>query len=181
MKLIEKIGFYGIELIEEQIEKGIDIDGKPYHYSTRPFKMPVSNKLVGFKKLQKEGRLKVYTSNKTGKLWQVVMGGYRDWRILNKREPDKDFLQWSGAMLRSLSSRAESDTRSVIYFISPEQSQKAYWFNISGVGKSRKLWKFLGWTEANKKRLAEYAASLVPNDPEFVKKIMEQIKIQWGL
>ena len=49
MKLIEKIGFYGIELIEEQIEKGIDIEGKPYHYSTRPFKMPVSNKLVGFK------------------------------------------------------------------------------------------------------------------------------------
>lgn len=174
MSIIEKIAFYAIELINEQIEKGVDVDGKSYKYSTKPFAMPAKRNLKGLKTLQKEGRLKPFTAN--GKLWQLVTGGYKDWRVINNRNPEGDYLQWSGSMLKSISARAKSDTSSVIYFTSPEQAQKAFWFNVSGVGKTRRLWKFFGLTDENENRLLDYAAGLVLNDPKFIDEAVSRIK-----
>ena len=108
------------------------------------------------KMFEKSGRIKYFKSKK-GKLWQIITGGYKDWRRMNNRNPEGDFLVWSGAMLRSLSSRAEGTNKAVVYFAIPEDAKKAFWFNVSGIGRSRKLWKFLGLTPQNENVLAQYA------------------------
>jgi|YNPBryulayer2012_1023412.scaffolds.fasta_scaffold130277_1 hypothetical protein len=54
----------------------------------------------------------------------------------------------------------------VISFSDPLSEKKAFFLNISGVGKSRKLWKFLGLTKENEKILLEYAESLISQNIE---------------
>lgn len=153
MKL-ELLGFKAIELINNQIDKGVDADGKPFEYSTRPFAMPRKGKFP--KMFEKSGRIKYFKSKK-GRLWQLVTGGYKDWRRMNNRNPEGDFLNWSGSMLRSMSSRADGANKAVVYFAIPEDAKKAFWFNVSGAGKSRKLWKFFGLTPQNENVLAQFA------------------------
>lgn len=46
-----------------------------------------------------------------------------------------------------------TDNDAIIGYNDREQAKKAYWFNVSGVGKSRKLWKFLGITQEQKDKL----------------------------
>lgn len=172
MKLLEKIGFKAIELINEQVAAGIDADGKPYQYSSKSFAMPAGKKKFP-KSLEKEGRLIKFT-NRKGKLWQIVKGGYKDWRKINNRNPEGDFLVWSGKMLKSMSARAEQGNRAVVYFSSASEAQKAYWLNISGAGRSRKLWKFFGLTSANKERLAQYAAAIAMNDKDLIDELQKK-------
>lgn len=111
-------------------------------------------------------------TTKHGKLWYLIYGGYRSWREINKRNPDGDFLQWSGQMLRSISAKQESDDRAVIYFADAESAKKAFWLNVSGAGRSRKLWKFFGLTKENEQKLLEYAAELLGKNPEKTAKII---------
>jgi hypothetical protein len=173
-KLIEKVGFKALELIGEQIGRGIDMDDNQYRYSEKPFAMPAGGKKLP-KALEKSGRLRKFVSRRSGKLWQIVTGGYKDWRRINKRSPDGDFLVWSGSLLKSMSCRAQSDTKAVLYFTSAKQAQKAFWLNVSGAGESRKLWKFFGLTTSNQKRLAEYAASLAADDTQLMSDLIQKV------
>lgn len=173
MGLIGKAGFYAIELIEQQVEKGINEEGKAYKYSEKPFAMP--GKFANQKKLVKEGRLKTFTT-KQGKLWTMVMGGYKDFRKLKNRNPEGDYLTFTGKMLNSLSSRVESSSKVVIYFTSPEQSQKAFWLTVSGAGKSRKLWKFFGLTKESENKLQEFIKAGVNKDEELTAQVIEKIR-----
>ncbi|MHB2150577.1 hypothetical protein ACX8XP_16105 [Calditrichota bacterium LG25] len=47
-------------------------------------------------------------------------------------------------MLRNLKIIKAENNQVIIGFTDPIQAQKAFWLNISGVGRSRKLWKLLG-------------------------------------
>lgn len=153
------IGHKVIELLNEQVEQGVDRDGNRYRYSTKPFALPAGKKKFAkrlFADQSKGGKLKRFTTAQ-GKMWYYVYGGYRSWRELNDRRPDGDFLQWSGQMMRSLTT-AEEDGKVVVYFGDEESARKAFWLNVSGVGRSRKLWKFFGLTRENEQKLLEYAA-----------------------
>lgn len=149
-----QMGFYIIELINKQIIDGVDVDGKKYAYSTKPFARPVGgSKLKRIASLEKEGKLHRFRT-KEGKLWMVVTGGYRSLREMQGRDPDGDFLQSTGQMLRSMVPSVQGEDV-VVKFSDARSARLAFYFTVSGVGKSRKLWKFLGLTDASRQQLIE--------------------------
>lgn len=156
---LQKVGMRALEMIEENIAAGRSYDGTKYSYSTKPFARPVG-KLPGRKKFQAEGRLKMFTT-KQGHLWAVVTGGYKDWRAMNKLNPNGDYLQATGAMLRNLSVVEVDDEKVRLGFTDPTQRRKALWLEVTGAGRSRRLWKFLGLSDTQQQELAEYAATLL--------------------
>jgi hypothetical protein len=180
MNPLYAIGQHAIALIRKQAEQGVDIDGKRYEYSTKPYAMPLQPRL---RKFSKTDRLGIFKTN-SGKLWAVVRGGYRDYRAMAGRATDSDFLDFSGAMLRSIDTlRTEKTTTGeqiVIGFRDVEQARKAFWLNVSGAGKSRKLWKFLGLTPQNQEALARFAEqellkSMVIQE-DIIRSVRESIK-----
>lgn len=152
-----------IELIKEQIAEGIDIEGKPYRYSTRPFARPVSG-IPGWGKIKnsllKSKEIKLFRT-KEGKLWVRVEGGYRRFREFTGRKPDGDFLQYSGKMLAALSSSPKSPNKIILGFSTARASEIAFYLNVSGAGRSRRLWRFLGLTKENEQRLADEISALL--------------------
>jgi hypothetical protein len=76
----------------------------------------------------------------------IILGGYKEYKKMVYPDAADKFLMVKGKMLRSMNAKA-TDNEAAISFSDPEESQKAYWFNVSGVGRSRKLWKFLGVTK----------------------------------
>ena len=163
MKNIEKIGFMALSLIQEQIEQGIDQNEQRYEYSTKTFARPFTTRVKNQKALIKAQKLGIITT-KSGKRWMLIKGGYKAFRAMIGRKDDGDFLQDTGAMLQALTVKRKSDTDAVISFSSAKEAQKAFWLSQSGAGRSRKTWKFMGLTERNRKRLEEYAATLITTD-----------------
>lgn len=156
--ILNKVGQRALQMIEDNIRAGVDSDGQRYSYSTRPFAMP-ARRIKGRKALEAEGRIRTFTTAQ-GKLWMVVTGGYRDWRIMQGADPDGDFLTMSGRMLRNLQVLPPSEDSVRIGFTDTEQAQKALWLSVTGAGRSRKLWRFMGLQKSQERELAEYAAVL---------------------
>jgi hypothetical protein len=176
MNPLYAIGQKAIELIREQTQKGTDADGKPYAYSTKPYAMPLQPRLRKFIKTDRVGVFKT----KQGKLWAVVRGGYRDYRAMAGRKDDGDYLDFSGAMLRALDvvrvENTQQSDRIVIGFQDAEQARKAFWLNVSGAGKSRKLWKFLGLTPKNQEALARFAEQELLKSVAFKEDVIKSIQ-----
>jgi hypothetical protein len=151
-----KIGQRAVLLIREQIERGKDYEGKSYKYSNKPFVMPMSGKYRD--KIKNNENISIFKT-KAGKLWYYVGGGYEDYRATIGKDPKGDFLNSTGEMLGAMTYKA-TDVGVDIVFRSERASKLAYYMNYSGVGKSRRLWKFLGLTPQNEDLLAEEAALL---------------------
>lgn len=161
--LAKQIGYKALELINEQVEQGIDIDGKKYSYSTKPFFMPYSRKAV--QKMGKENKGKLYNIVKSkGRKGLIILGGYRLWREVNDRNPDGDFLQWTGNMLASMDVINATDEFAELGFRDKKSAKIAYYLNVTGAGKGRKLWKFFGLTKENQEKLAEMGDKLTEAD-----------------
>ena len=165
-RIMTRAAFRAIELINEQIEQGVDFNGKPYAYSTKPFVMPYG-RLPGGKSvrkaLEKSGRIQSFKT-KGGALWVRVPGGYADLRAMRGRSNTGDFLQDTGAMLADLQPIKTTDTEAVIGFRDRKQAEKAYYLNVSGAGKSRRLWRFLGLTAENRQKLATEAGVIIAEE-----------------
>lgn len=165
--MMKLIALKAIEMINENIRKGFSYDGEQFQYSTKPFGMPYNQKsarAMGKPRSQKnpEGLYSVVRSKKRGgKMWMIVFGGYKQFKEKVNPEAKDDFLTWSGRMLRNMKTLEVNEEKMTaqIGFTDPAQTQKAFWFNVSGVGKSRKLWKFLGLSPAQQQELAEFSAS----------------------
>lgn len=147
-------------MILENVAAGLDIHGKKYKYSTRPFARPFDPKLKGVKGLAKEGRLTIFLRGKT-RHWMVVTGGYEDYRRMKGKNPTGDWLTDTGAMLRNLQIIELTDESASLGFTDPLQLKKATWLNIEGAGKGKRLWQFLGLRKEQEIELAQYAASLL--------------------
>lgn len=144
------------QMLEDQIERGVDIEGNKFKYSDKPFVRPYDKRLKSFQK--DEGKVSLFTT-KSGSLWMLIHGGYKSYREMTGRDPDGDFLQDTGAMLGALSvkSEASNNTASLKWFFTdPVQAQKAYWLNVTGVGKSKSKWLFMGLTKENRGKLEKY-------------------------
>jgi len=166
MTLLQTAGVFVLAKIEDNIKNGIDYDGNKFSYSGKPFYRPYDAKL--YLKLKRNPSLAKIVTNKNGKLGFII-NGYKAYKQFMHPQSATNFLTVKGEMLRDMkilnsgSSSANGGINSgsssgssgevIIGFSDPAQSQKAYWFNISGVGKSRKLWKFLGITDAQKAEL----------------------------
>lgn len=161
-KLMTRVGFYALELLNEQIDQGTDADGNPYEYSARPFARPIGG-IKDAKNAEKAGKIKPFRT-KEGKLWAIVTGGYKSFRELSGKNPEGDFLTFTGALRQSLSSRSSGDTEAQIYSTDPAQAQKIFWLSVAGAGKARKKWDFFRLSDKNLERLAEYAAGQMTAD-----------------
>ena len=146
-------------MILDNAREGIDIKGKKYQYSTKPFARPYDPSLKGIKGYVADKRLELFRT-KQDKLWMIVTKGYKDYRMMRGQDPDGDFLTVSGAMLRNLQVTSLTDTDVTLGFTDSVQLKKALWFNVMGVGKGKKLWEFLGLRKQQEEELARYAASL---------------------
>ncbi|MEN6294706.1 MAG: hypothetical protein ABFD61_01090 [Chloroherpetonaceae bacterium] len=153
--IAEQLAFRALELMREQIDEGIDIDGKRYKYSERTFYVPYSKKLLAKLGKSEEGKLYKIIRGKNGKLGILILGGYKAYK--QKLAASMDFLIWSGEMLNALTIQIINKDSAKIAFNNKEAAERAYFLNVSGVGKSRKLWKFFGLTKDNIKIIDDEA------------------------
>lgn len=154
-QLMLRIGLKAVNLIQEQIEQGIDANGNKYSYSTKPFARPFDGRIKGLKSLVKQEKISIFRTKK-GALWLLVKDGYKAYRQYTGRNPDGDYLTYTGKMLSSLTARATGPLSSLIYFSDAESAQKAFWLTRSGIGKSKKLWNFMGLTNKSEQELLEF-------------------------
>ncbi|HRK05240.1 MAG TPA: hypothetical protein PLW14_09105 [Chlorobiota bacterium] len=157
--IMTAVGLRVIEMIEDNIRRGESYDGTKFRYSERPFAMPAGATRLGprMKAFIKDGRLTAYMA-KGKRLWVVIPKGYKDLRSMRGQNAAGDFLTASGRMLRNLQILSVTDTTVKIGFSDPEQEQKALWLNVTGVGRSRRLWRFLGLSPQQQDELAAIAA-----------------------
>jgi phage gpG-like protein len=156
-KLLEVAGVYVLGQIEENIRKGIDADGKAFAYSENPFFRPFDEAL--YKKLKKNPDLASIVHSKSTGTFGFLIQGYKKFKEYVYPSAADKFLTVKGKMLRDMKVVSVTDAEAVIGFNDPVQAQKAFWLNVSGAGKSRKLWKFLGVTPQQEKLLADKLAA----------------------
>ncbi len=155
-KVLTKAGTIALGMIEENIAKGVDVNGKAYKYSTKPFFMPYNKKIVS-RLGGKSGEGKLYDivhSKKSGKLGMIILGGYADFKLKVYPDMINNFLEATGKMLRDMKIVNYTDNGVILGFWTKENSDKAFYLNISGAGRSRKLWKFFGLSNEQKNQLA---------------------------
>lgn len=161
MSTILQAAILAIELINEQIAAGRDINNKPYKYGTRPFARPLGGlRGVNIKSAVKSGKIKPF-STKNGARWGVITGGYASLREMRGLSTSGDFLQDTGRLLRDLTAKQTSGIEARIGFSSTRSAEIAYYLNKSGAGKSRRLWQFLGLTPENRQKLADELGVLI--------------------
>lgn len=150
---MQKIAPITLRMIHDQIEAGLDIEGRRYRYSTRPFAMPVGAMLAFARRTLARSRQLVYFRRRGG-LWAVILGGYAAYRRAAKRLDNGDYLRFSGRMLASLIYDYD-DERIKIRFSNRNRATVAYYLNVTGAGRSRRLWLFLGLTPQHLARLMD--------------------------
>lgn len=164
-KLLNNIGVTALSMIEENIDSGVDIYGKRYAYSRRPFYRPYDPDIV--KKMggrKGKGRFYQIFTNKSGKLGMIILGGYKAYKEQVNPTAKGDYLTWSGQMLRNMKI-VKTDANDVrVGFSDPQAAQKAFWFNVSGVGRSRKRWRFLGLRKEQIRRMEQKYGVKITNE-----------------
>jgi len=161
--IMQRIALRTVELLNDQLRQGIDSDGKRYSYSTKPFVRPLG-RLRNYKQLAKRGEISLFTAKRSGNLWIYVKGGYRAYRAMTGRDPDGDFLTYSGRMLQAMGGRALNDKNAQVFLADPQAARQVFWLNFSGAGKSRKVWKFFNLTKENEEKLAKEAAGMITTE-----------------
>ncbi len=163
-KLLLYLGNRLLEMIHENIDRGIAPDtGEPYQYTQEEFFRPFDPDL--YKKLKKAGEIGksvIVRTNKEGKESFLVKDYGRFKEVIYGH---RKFLVATGAMLQNMQiTRIDPATGEVaIGFPDPEQEQKAYWLNVAGAGRSRRLWRFLGITREQEEQLAKEIEQLPDN------------------
>jgi hypothetical protein len=173
--VMQRIALKAIELINTQAEEGVDMDGKQYAYSTKPFAMPLGAGRFrkSAKAMVKAGKINII--KRSDKDWAIIVGGYKALREERGLSSSSDFLQDSGAMLRALTVEAKDEKSAIIKFSDAAAAQKAFWLTVSGAGKSRKLWKFFGLNDKSRAELMEFAARELAASPQEMMKLIEGI------
>lgn len=161
-KLLKDIGNTTLSFILDNIREGVDTSGAAYSYSEKNYYRPFDKKIYSaYKKDTSFGQ--IITSKSTGKQGFIIFG-YKKFKEKFNPQASKNYLTWSGKMLRDMNVLKTSGNEIIIGFNDPLQTQKAYWFNISGVGRSRKLWKFLGLRKEQINMLAEKFAGQITKE-----------------
>jgi hypothetical protein len=183
MKLAEHTlnvaGVTALAMITDKVRRGVDVNGTSYRYSDKPFYMPFNKKIysrLGGK--SGEGRLfNVVHSKRTDTLGMIILGGYAAFKQNVYPDTANDFLTVTGKMLRNLKIIAYGigGDSVLLGWNDPVQAQKAFWLNVSGAGKGRKLWKFFGLSTAEQQQLADKLAPLVAGD--VAKQIIDNMKL----
>lgn len=143
-QLLKSIGNNTLSFILDNIKKGLSYEGEKFQYSEKDFYIPFSQKV--YKAYKKDSSFARFVTTSSGKKGFIVFG-YKKFKEKLYPASANNYLTASGKMLRDLNLLRTTDNEIIIGFTDSRNSQLAHWFNVSGVGKSRKLWKFLGITE----------------------------------
>ena len=175
--LLTRVGLKGVAIIRKRTEGGQFLPGSSpnaENYSTTPMPLPygaLRNKLSGRK--AKEAGFKVFTS-KSGRVWIVLPGGYKQYRQLYGKQTDRVTLSWSGRMLRNLkllsTSQSGQSAESVVGFDDADSARIAGYHNELGAGKSRKKHVFIGFNDSE---ISDLTA-------ETVKQIKGRLRVLFG-
>jgi hypothetical protein len=155
---LKRIGLGIVTMIRERTLKGEGIDGPLAPYSTRPFARPLGG--VPSRTLSAlGGNLKRFTT-KQGRLWAVIIGGYKAYKAARYPQDGGGVnMTAEGNMMRSLAVIAVDPAtgKIVIGFNREESAEIAYYHNVSGAGKGRRLRKFMGLTPEEQLKVARLA------------------------
>lgn len=162
-QLLKSIGNKTLSFILDNIKKGISYQGDKFQYSENDFYIPFSPKI--YSAYKKDSSFARIVSTNSGKLGFIIFG-YKKYK--EKFYPDSlnNFLTASGKMLRDLNLLKISDNEIILGFSDVRNSQIAYWLNVSGAGKSRKLWKFLGLSQKQVDKLSSDYQPFIKNEIE---------------
>jgi len=180
---LSKVGNKTLFIIRRRTKRGEFLPGSSSgagDYSKNPFAMPLgaANKTLGGRIKKASGNKGKYRDpenfqlfqTKANALWVLVKGGYSGLRKLAGKQNDNVTMNWSGSYLRDLGVlRTESDNI-ILGWKSREIQQLAYWHEVSGAGKSRRIHKILGITKAEGKELLPLV------EKEFLKRVDNYFK-----
>ena len=173
--ILTRVGNKVLLAIRRRTKKGWYLPGSSRNagnYSDKPFAMPIgaANKTLGNKlvKSATSEKSKYYNPNKfeiftakSGNLWVLIKEGYKKVRELAGKESSKVSMHWSGSYMRDLGLLRTADDFAELGWKSSENQQLAYFHEIAGAGKSKRLHKILGLLPKEEKQLTDYAEKLV--------------------
>lgn len=163
--ILLRIGKRIILIIKQRTAKGIFLDGSSPNagqYSTKPFAMPIGaikkkallNRIIKGKH-DEEDETQLFTS-KSGKMWVAIGKGYKWLREQSNKQSSNVDLRWTGQLMRSMTVNVNADKGIIaIFHTGKRNKQLAEWFNVKGIGKSKKLKKYLAISEEELQNLAE--------------------------
>ncbi|MEP7217946.1 MAG: hypothetical protein ABI876_03470 [Bacteroidota bacterium] len=158
---LRRVGLKSIELITIRTLAGRDANNAPFApYSTEPFARPLGGITARARAALGETGLKIFKT-RGGHLWAVITGGYRALKAAsNPQDGPAVNMSATGAMLRALTIiNVNAGARTVsIGFSRGEEAIKAYWHNVTGVGRQHTIRKFMGVAPSEQPTLAAIAA-----------------------
>lgn len=170
--ILLKMGNEALAMMRENIRNGIDIEGNQYAYSTKPFVRPFGlptqvamNRLNAAvkrgDKTDDPSAPSVFTT-KTNKLWVRFPNGYKQFKEIAYPTQAGTFLRITGQLLAGMNIIENTEWVVTIGWRDAGLSRRAAWLNLTGVGKGRRLWRFLGLRKTQQDELArKYANDFV--------------------
>ena len=149
-QLLKYIGNTTLSFILDNIKKGISYEGDKFQYSENNFYIPFSPKI--YSAYKKDNSFARFVTTKSGKKGFIVFG-YKKFKEKFYPQSVNNYLTASGKMLRDMNILKTSDNSEgscgeiIIGFTDVRNSQIAFYLNVSGAGRGRKLWKFLGLSQ----------------------------------
>jgi hypothetical protein len=160
--LMLRIGQQSVVIIKKRVADGIFLEGSSdgaSQYSTKPFAMPTGaikprSLMLDIIKGKKGDDTQLFKSNH-GKLWVVITKGYKWLREQAGKPSGKVDMRWTSELMRSLTvlninAQAGEIT---IGHRGKRNEDLAYWHNVAGAGRSKKIRKWLLLTNAELEKL----------------------------
>jgi hypothetical protein len=155
--VVMKLANAGLAIIRERTLSGKFLPGSSPgadQYSTKPFARPLAGLTKQLQKNLISNGAQVFT--KEGKsTWIVIKGGYKQMRELGGKDTSRVSLTWSGRMMRNIGILTSDDNSAILGPKDTDTKQLSLYHNVMGAGKSKKKRVFMGFTEAEKGRLAK--------------------------
>ncbi len=156
--LLVNLGTAVVVIIKERTLRGEFLPGSTAggQYSTTPSPMPLgalparARGKRALAALVASGEATLFTSMRSRRTWIILQGGYKKFRELAGRETDRVTLNWTGQMMRNLKVRHVSVREGVvdIGFSEGRAARLASYHNTQGAGRSRRVRRFIGLTDA---------------------------------
>ena len=162
--LMLKIGQHSIVIIKKRVADGIFLEGRSdgaSQYSAKPFAMPTGvirprGLMLDILKGKKGYDAQLFKS-KAGKLWVVIPKGYKWLREQAGKPSGKVDMRWTSELMRSLTV-LNTDVQSGTITIGHKGKRNediAYWHNVAGAGRSKRIRKWLMLTDSELEKIGK--------------------------
>lgn len=169
--VVMKLANAGLAIIRERTLSGKFLPGSSpgaSDYSTKPFARPLGGLTKRVQKDLLANGAQVFT--KEGKAtWVIIKGGYKQLREIAGKDTSRVTLTWRGRMLRNLGILNADDNSAILGMKDEDAKQLSLYHNVMGAGKSKKKRVFMGFTEAEKRKLEQLVGDQVLNRMKMVR------------